>query len=462
MIYHTKIIKVLVTSTAVALSVLLSVALIGCPDNGGGGSSGSTPLPTSDPECTDITTDITAGSTTLTVSNSVLEVGEGRVAGGRQLATVTGVPTNQRLVVKRVAQGSTVLRAVDGEHYFYALGNALKIGVVRLNSDKSGCEEPSSNNIFKQAAGSYTVTLACNGCTDRNVTVEVRNVIALFNAINPARSTSGWQGNFGTSVSGSNLASTFCAAYLGATHSGSASTNANALVARLRADGFTAANGSRAVFFGSVVRPYVSNGLVYHFRDLSTDSDALNIPNASNGAGRNVHVYRVSSGTASTVTQFSSNAVTLGQLLNVGATAYDFYRSGGADGTPDGEWSAQGRLVVQQIIPRQTQNTQIAGGDDAEQYNFWSFTGLTATSQSRRESVVSSFYYSTANRNEASDSRCFGGTNGQRERQGIVANAWQVDGGTQRSYSTSFTSSTTRQFRSPACNLYNQVLCIAK
>ena len=473
--HHNTILKTITTALVVGLTLVLSVLLVACPASGGSGSGGSggggsTPLPRSSVACTDVTGD-TVGSTSLTVSNVVLEVGEGRVPGARQLAAVTGVPSGERLVVKRVTRGSTALRASEGEHYFYALGNNLRIGIVQQNSDKSGCIEPSSNNVFKQAAGTYTVTLACEGCADKNVTVEVRNVIALFKAVNPGRSAGGWQGNFASLVTLPGIAAradVFCDAYMRTTHSGDNSTDANALTAQLKNDGFTALNGSKAAFFGSVGVRGNSN-IIFHFKDITTDAQALNMPNSANGAARNVHVYKVSSGSASVVKQFNSQAVTLGDLLDItNDIGSDIYaNSSGDDGTADGQWSVKGQSAITELIPLPTSGNHRGGESGQEPYNFWSFSGRDDRSGNpRRLSVVgNNFYYSTANRLELADddSNCTVGTsNASSGNWGRLGNAWQIDGGIARRYNSAFASLTASQYELSKCSNYAQVLCVAK
>ena len=171
---------------------------------------------------------------TLSATEASIDVGKGQLSGQKSLSITVTAPSGTTATVQGVTRGGS---AVTSPRF------TIKNGTLTLGSD----------GTYDAAAGSYRVAIGCSGCTKATATVVIRNAIALYDI--------GQRGaNFGWNE---------CATFI--------TGGSGGVVAKLKADGYTASGDSVATFFGSKV-PVASNG--YHFYK---DGDSNQLYNSANG-----------------------------------------------------------------------------------------------------------------------------------------------------------------------------------
>ena len=253
---------------------------------------------------------------TLIIRNVVPFVsGEAQVTGARPLSDAIFGFSGNPVIRQVVRKGSG---AVQNHLFFIGSDNKITIG---NSSNTQGSFTP-------PPAATYTLTLGCEGCSNRAVDVEVRRAVAIF-------SIGTQDGDFGFSA---------CYNWL---------NTASTLATDITHDGFAAPT---ARFFGSQTTSYnIGDSTIdqYDFREIDTNSHGLNLSDNAAGSGRHVWVYRSANNIQRTFT--SSNVpVTIKQIAEINIVT--------------GIWRNNGGAVIQELIGSSS--------------FFWSFTASSGRKHS--------------------------------------------------------------------------------
>ena len=249
---------------------------------------------------------------TLSATEASIDVGEGKLSGIKTFLITATAPSGKSIRVQRVQRSGTTVTTPP-----FSINAA---GRLQLGHDST----------YDAPAGAYNVAIGCDGCNAISATVTIRNVIAIYD-IGQKGANFGWDE---------------CTTFL--------TEGSGTLVNRLKVDGFTATNDSKATFFGSKV-PESSNG--YHFYNDGSNNQLYNSANglnlASGQENRQVIAY--------TASKVMPSGLSIKQVVATESST----QGGGLSG----RWKNSGMAA---LIANFVGSTNISSSNASD--GFWSFT----------------------------------------------------------------------------------------